>query len=66
MPRMTEAQRNKLWELCGRYNVPFREDDYVIMSADSIFGPPNWVEGWVGGKQGTLFVGVSPEGDSHS
>lgn len=66
MARMTDAQRDKLWDLCGRYNVAFREDDYQIMAPDSIFGPPNWAQGWVGGKVGTIFVGVSPEGDSHS
>jgi hypothetical protein len=66
MKRMTEAQRDKLWDLCGRYNVPFRETDYVIMPEGSIFGPPNWVQGWVGGESNTIFVGVSPEGESHS
>ena len=27
-PRMTIAQRDALWKLCGGMNVPFREDDY--------------------------------------
>lgn len=60
--RMSNAQRNRLWELCGNYNVPFQEDDYGFANAS----PDSWVEGWVGGKPGTIYVGVSPEGESHS
>lgn len=63
--RMTEAQRNKLWETCGRYNVPFREDDYQLNSLDSSF-MPGWVEGWIGGVETTIYLGVDPEGRSHS
>lgn len=33
--RMTFEQRENLWDLCGRYNVPFREDDYVHNSKES-------------------------------
>lgn len=74
--RMTQAQRDKLWDLCGRYNVPFREDDYhpATFSKDS----PVMYEGWVGGYQEvehpttkqptpkTIYVGVEPNGRSHS
>jgi hypothetical protein len=76
--RMSQAQRNKLWELCGRYNVPFREDDYTRPGI-SPMSPPGYVEGWVGGfhhsdighkgygdERQTIYVGVSPEGESHS
>lgn len=72
-PRMTNAQRDKLWDLCGRYNVPFREDDYYIESGT------NFVLGWVGGighalmpkgekttKTSTIYICVEPNGDSHS
>lgn len=72
-PRMTTAQRDKLWSLCGSYNVPFREDDYhpTIFSSSS----PTMYEGWVGGFElksvdpavpRTIYVGVEPNGDSHS
>jgi hypothetical protein len=71
-PRMTDAQRNRLWELCGNYNVPFRENDYVLSSKQATIGA-GWVEGWVGGNmysgivaRKTIYVGVSPEGESHS
>lgn len=70
--RMTNAQRDRLWQLCARYNVPFREDDYLLSSKQSGIGA-GWVEGWVGGRDGsgitsrkTIYVGVSPEGESHS
>ena len=69
--RMSDAQRNKLWEMCGRYNVPFREDDYIFDSRDKMF------VGWIGGseyfdvnenaaRKKTIFVGVEPNGDSHT
>jgi hypothetical protein len=72
-PRMTTKQRDKLWALCGDYNVPFRESDYVVY-------PNGMVEGWVGGNEyaskltggaesrgkKTIYVGVEPNGDSHS
>ena len=60
--KMNTAQREKLTLLCERFNVDFRESDYLV----SPFGMTGWVEGWLGGKPGTLYVGVSPEGESHS
>lgn len=74
-PRMTTKQRDALWELCGRYNKPFRESDYVLHERPSAFSPGvGWVEGWIGGpmfnghnNQGkTIYVGISPEGEVHS
>lgn len=70
--RMTNAQRDKLWDLCGRYGVPFREDDYH----PAIFNN-GMVEGWIGGEEyrsqpnnseykKTIYIGVEPNGDSHS
>lgn len=73
-PRMTDAQRNRLWDMCGRYNVPFNEDHYFI---DPI---TKYVEGWIGGHEHapvflelarekfkpTIYTGVSPEGESHT
>lgn len=65
---MTNAQRDSLWDLCGRYHVPFREDDYH----PQFDLPPGYVAGWVGGNQHggqlgkvdklTIYVGVDPEG----
>lgn len=66
--RMTTKQRDALWNLCGRYNVPFREDDYHIVSSSVGY---RYVEGWIGGREhngnwgeakSTIFVGVSPDG----
>lgn len=73
--RMTAAQRDKLWALCGGYNVPFREDDYFPTQFGS--NAPKMYEGWIGGnayssaitsptKRATIYVGVEPDGSSHS
>ena len=67
-PRMTIRQVRALWDLCGRYNVPFREDDYYFPTDL----PDGWVAGWVGGwfpgsdRKKTIYVGVDPEGRSSS
>ena len=60
--RMTTAQRDALWSLCGRYGAPFREDDYH----PSFELPQGYVQGWVGGTTRTIFVGVSPAGEVSS
>ncbi len=60
--RMTDAQVARLVALCRGYGVPFREDDYHLCGERSISSPEGWVEGYVG----PVFVGVSPEGESHS
>lgn len=74
MARMTDAQRDKLWDLCGRYGVPFREDDYFLNRPGTFGG--GLAEGWIGGNdhngrdqargKKTIYVGVEPNGDSHS
>jgi hypothetical protein len=66
--RLTKAQRDRLQELCISYKVKFREDDYPLFPLDA-FMMPGWAEGWIGGKEcvgSTLYVGVSPTGESHS
>jgi hypothetical protein len=76
-PRMTHAQRDKLWDLCAGYNVPFREDDYVLHTTRAAISiGSGYVEGWIGGAahsdapfaggKKTIFVGVAPDGRSHS
>ena len=65
--RMTFAQREKLWSLCGGYNVPFRENDYCPTQFSE--KAPIMYEGWVGGisdPQKTIYVAVEPNGRSHS
>lgn len=69
-PVMTDLQRDKLQVLCSRWRVPFRESDYVIARSRMSRG---FAEGWVGGVDGdgsngrsTVFVGVSPTGESYS
>lgn len=75
MPRMTTKQRDKLWAACGNYGVPFREDDYRIQTEETFGTPSGWIEGWIGGiscspgggsYRKTIYVGVEPNGDSHS
>ena len=61
-PRMTTKQRDRLWEMCGNYNVPFREDDYHEDKA----WKNGFYEGWVGGAPGTIYTGVAPDGRSHT
>jgi hypothetical protein len=79
-PRMTTAQMLALWRLCGRYNVPFREDDYLLHGPKGF--TPGYVEGWIGGSlhaagrqqqigdmtvnRSTIYVGVDPEGRANS
>jgi hypothetical protein len=74
---MTQEQFDKLRVLCDRYNVDMAIADYFVNSQDSSI-MPGWVEGWVGGdrykaipvqtsiQKPTIYIGVSPEGDSHS
>jgi hypothetical protein len=67
---LTEAQVGSLQNLCERYGVEYRADDYFIYPADS-FMMPGWAEGWVGGHEiqwehPTIYVGCSPEGKCHS
>jgi hypothetical protein len=68
--RMSQAQRNRLWIMCGNYNVPFRENDYYIDSS-------GYACGWIGGhehatterggtKKSTIYTGVSPEGEANT
>lgn len=63
--RMSFLQREALWNLCCRYNVPFREDDYSGPFRNEV-PLKGWVEGWVGGRPGTIYVGVDPYGRIHS
>lgn len=62
---VTDAQYEKLADLCERYGVPLDLQDYRVIPKSSGW-MPGWVEGWVGGEPGTLYVGVDPEGRSHS
>jgi len=65
---MTDEQYNKLSDLCQRYGVKMNIGDYLVNSPNSSM-MPGWAEGWVGGPnqaQKTIYIGVSPEGDSHS
>lgn len=72
VPRMTVLQREKLQALCSRYGVPFRFEDY--RAAIPPLGTAGWFQGWVGGDEfsgdgggrRTIYVGVSPTGESHS
>jgi hypothetical protein len=57
-PGMTDAQREALTDLCGRYNVPFNESDF--------HHPFDLPEGWVAGQVGPIYVGCSPEGQISS
>jgi hypothetical protein len=64
--KMTQEQFDKLTYLCKRYKVDMKIADYLVYPEQS-FMMPGWAEGWVGGEAGsTIYVGVSPQGDSHS
>ena len=65
MGELNPAQEAKLRNLCDRYNVEFSPAHYVVHPSTSSM-MASWAEGWVGGSPGTIFIGVSPEGDSHS
>lgn len=74
---MNEAQRKALQDICQRYGVEFREEDYLVFPPTSSM-MAGWAEGWVGGEaharhraghilpSTTIYVGVSPEGEVHS
>jgi len=62
---MTDAQVARLTRLCEAYDVAFDPTHYLVYGANS-WMMPGWAEGWVGGKPGTIYVGVSPTGESHS
>lgn len=61
---MTPEQEAKLRLLCERYHVTFNPDHYFQNPEGWIM--PGWVEGWVGGTPSTIYVGVAPDGSSHS
>lgn len=66
--KMTQEQFDKLSSLCNRYHAEMRISDYHVRQPDSVF-TPGWVESWVGGEScanKTIFVGVAPDGASHS
>ena len=66
--RFTQAQYDKLELSCALWNVPFDPTHYRTISATSYF-TPGFAEGWVGGPDQagkTIFLGVEPNGDSHS
>lgn len=65
MAELNPAQEAKLRDLCSRYNVTFDPSHYRVYPETSSM-MRGWAEGWVGGSSETIFVGVSPEGDSHS
>ena len=65
MGELNPAQEAKLRNLCDRYNVSFDPAHYMVYPATSSM-MAGWAEGWVGGSNNTIYIGVSPEGDSHS
>jgi hypothetical protein len=62
----TYEQYEKVSDLCHRYREAFKFNDYRLQT-EGVFGTPaGWLEGWVGGVTTTIYVGVAPNGDSHS
>lgn len=61
----TLEQLHKVETLCHRYTAKFRYSDYRRYPDDASM-MKGYVEGWIGGQQTTIFVGVEPNGDSHS
>lgn len=68
---MNDAQELTLRRLCQRYGCDFSRAHYLVYPPTSNM-MAGWAEGWVGGYDGvtkkphTIYVGVSPEGESHS
>lgn len=63
--RLTFFQEAKLRKLCEDYGVEFERMHYT--PAPDL--PTGWVNGWIGGPEHankTIYVGVDPEGHSHS
>lgn len=59
---LTREQEAALRGLCAGYDVVYNPDHY----RPSFDLPVGWVSGWVGGKPGTIYVGVSPQGEANS
>jgi hypothetical protein len=53
-PNMTDAQRTALTNLCDRYSVPFKEEEFH----PRFDLPDDYVAGWVG----PIYVGCDAEG----
>ena len=62
LDRFTPAQRDRLVALCIAYGVEFVEDHYW----PQFDLPPGYVAGWIGGRPGTLYVGVDEDGVASS
>lgn len=64
---MTQAQISRINTLWENYRTPAerRKLETFGIAFDC---PPGWVEGWIYNANGTqaIFVGISPEGESHS
>lgn len=64
---MTQAQIGRIHTLWENYHTP--EEKRQLTSFGPAFDlPDKWVEGWIFRADGTkaIFVGISPEGESHS
>lgn len=59
---MTDAQELTLRRLCDGYNVPFDRSHYT----PQFDLPGDYVAGWVGGRPGTIYVGVDAHGSASS
>lgn len=62
---MTDAQEEKLRDLCERYGVEYDPEHYRLYPSNASM-MAGWVEGWIGGQPGTIYVGVDRDGSSHS
>lgn len=65
---LTQQQYDKLQLSCERWNVPFDPTHYRTWSLDAVM-TKGFAEGWVGGPDQagkTIYLGVEPNGDSHS
>lgn len=74
--RMNILQLLKLWRMCGDYGVLFNEENYRVIPDDASM-MKGYVEGWLGGqdhsgarvsegRKKTIYVGVAPDGSSHT
>jgi hypothetical protein len=61
-PTMTAAQEATLRRLCDGYKVTFDTADYH----PQFDLPTGYVAGWIGGRPGTIYVGVDVVGNASS
>ena len=59
---LTVKQKEKILHLADKFGVPQWRINFSEFTPRFDL-PPGWVAGWIGSK---IYVGISPEGESHT